>query len=249
MAEHQKFTYKSLDHIKEDVNKLGINIPITEDLEILKKSVHMGNRAIPNSLGIHPMEGCDGTAEGKPSDLTYRRYERFARGGAGLLWFEATAVVKEGRANPRQIYICSENKEEFKKLLDETLTAAKDEFGDNYRPYTVVQLTHSGRYSRPTGKPEPIIATRNPYLGRNLPEDYPLITDEELERLEDKFVEAAVLAKEKGFDAVDIKACHGYLNSELLSAFTREGKYGGSFENRTRFLLNIVDKIKDRLGD
>ena len=132
--------------------------------------------------------------------------------------------------------------------MNQSLAAAKDEFGDDHRPFTVVQLTHSGRYSRPTGEPEPIIATRNPYLGRNLPEDYPLITDEELERLEDRFVEAAVLAKEIGFDAVDIKACHGYLNSELLSAFTREGKYGGSFENRTRFLLNIIDKIKARLG-
>src|SRR5690606_34629762 len=99
------------------------------------------------------------------------------------------------------------------------------------------------------GKPAPVIATRNPSLGRNLPEDYPVISDDQLEQLEDCFLEAAVLARDIGFDAVDIKACHGYLNSELLSAFTRDGKYGGSFENRTRFLINIVDKIKDRLGD
>ncbi|MFY9176083.1 MAG: hypothetical protein WBI74_11365 [Caldicoprobacterales bacterium] len=249
MAEHAKFRYRSLDEVKEDISKLGVIIPISQDLEILKKTISMGDKIIPNSLGIHPMEGCDGTVEGKPDELTYRRYERFARGGAGLLWFEATAVVEEGRANPRQIYICPENKEDFKKLLDQALAAAREDFGHDYRPYTVVQLTHSGRYSRPTGKPAPIIATRNPYLGRDIPEDYPLITDQELERLEDKFVEAAVLAKEVGFDAVDIKACHGYLNSELLSAFTREGKYGGSFENRTRFLLNIVDKIKDGIGE
>ena len=207
---------------KEDKSKLGVIIPISQDLEILKKTISMGDKIIPNSLVIHPMEGCDGTVEGKPDELTYRRYERFARGGAGLLWFEATAVVEEGRANPRQIYICPENKEDFKKLLDQALAAAREDFGHDYRPYTVVQLTHSGRYSRPTGKPAPIIATRNPYLGRDIPEDYPLITDQELERLEDKFVEAAVLAKEVGFDAVDIKACHGYLNSELLSAFTRK---------------------------
>ena len=249
MAGHEKFSYKSLDEIKEDIKKLGINIPISEDLDVLKRTVSIGDSSIPNSLGIHPMEGCDGTAEGKPDELTYRRYERFARGGAGLLWFEATAVVNEGRANPRQIYICQENKEEFKKLLDSAIEAAKEEFGENYEPYTVVQLTHSGRYSRPIDNPAPIIATKNPYLGRNLPDDYPVITDEELEDLEDKFVEAAALAKEIGFNAVDIKACHGYLNSELLSAFTREGKYGGSFENRTRFLLNIVDKINARVGD
>lgn len=249
MADHRKFSYQSLDEIREDIERLGIDIPISDDLTVLNKSISMGSTFIPNSMGVHPMEGCDGTADGKPDELTFRRYERFAKGGAGLLWFEATAVVNEGRANPRQLYLCEGNKEDIKRLLDNAIKAAKEEFGQDYKPYTVVQLTHSGRYSRPIDKPAPIIATRNPYLNRNLPEDYPVITDEELERLEDKFVEAAALAKEIGFDAVDIKSCHGYLNSELLSAFTREGKYGGSFENRTRFLLNIIDKVKEKVGD
>ena len=165
-----------------------------------------------------------------PVTLTYRRYERFARGGAGLLWFEATAVVEEGRANPRQLYICEENKDELKRLLDRSIEAAQQEYGQGYKPYTVVQLTHSGRYSKPEGKPAPIIVTRNPYLGRNLPEDYPLITDDELKKLEDKFVEAACMARDIGFDAVDLKACHVYLNSEHLSAFTREGEYGAALK-------------------
>ncbi len=249
MSEHKRFSYNSLDEIKQDIERLGIQIPISEDLVVLKRSVAIGDTYIPNSLGVHPMEGCDGTADGKPDELTFRRYGRYAKGGAGLLWFEATAVVEEGKANSRQLYIIEDNKDEFKRLLDHTMTAAREEFGQDYRPYTVVQLTHSGRYSKPMDKPAPIIATQNPYLGRNLPEDYPVITDEELESLEDKFVEAALLAKEIGFDAVDIKCCHGYLSSELLSAFTRPGKYGGSFENRTRFLLNIVDKVKEEVGD
>ncbi|HZJ82191.1 MAG TPA: flavin oxidoreductase/NADH oxidase [Clostridia bacterium] len=246
---HEKFLYKSLDEIRQDTKKLGISIPISEDLDIFKKPVSIGKRHIPNSLGIHPMEGCDGTSKGRPDELTFRRYDRFARGGAGLLWFEATAVVHEGRANPRQLHICEDNKEDIKKLLDSSVIAAKEEFGDDHEPYTVLQLTHSGRYSRPGEQPSPIIATQNPYLNKNIPSDYPIITDAELEELEDRFVDAAVLAKEIGFHSVDIKSCHGYLNSELLSAFTREGKYGGSFENRTRFLLNIVQKVKERVGD
>ncbi|MGI5850946.1 MAG: flavin oxidoreductase/NADH oxidase [Caldicoprobacterales bacterium] len=249
MTVHEKFMYRSLDEIRADIDKFGIELPMLDDLGPLKSPISMKGTTIPNSIGIHPMEGCDGTDRGGPSDLTFRRYERFARGGAGLLWFEATAVVEEGRANPRQLYICEENKDQLKRLLDDTMEVVRQEYGQDHKPYTVVQLTHSGRYSKPEGKPAPIIATRNPYLGRNLPEDYPLITDDELKRLEDIFVEAACMAREIGFDAVDIKACHGYLNSELLSGFTREGDYGGSFENRTRFLLNIVDKIKDRLGD
>ena len=249
MKKHERFQLKDLEDLREKINALGLNIPVSDNLGILAKPVKAGDRIIPNALSVHPMEGCDGTAGGEPAELTYRRYRRFASGGAGLLWIEATAAAHEGRANPRQLYLCRQNKDAFAKLFDTISGTAASEFGPNHKIYTIVQLTHSGRYSKPEGDPAPIIATRNPYLGRNLPEDYPVIDDDQLERLEDCFVEAAVLAGEIGFDAVDIKACHGYLNSELLSAYTRDGKYGGSFENRTRFLINIVDKIKDRLGD
>lgn len=249
MKKHERFQLKDLEDLREKINALGLNIPVSDNLGILAKPVKAGDRIIPNALSVHPMEGCDGTAGGEPAELTYRRYKRFASGGAGLLWIEATAAAHEGRANPRQLYLCRQNKDAFAKLFDTISGTAASEFGPNHKIYTIVQLTHSGRYSKPEGDPAPIIATRNPYLGRNLPEDYPVIDDDQLERLEDCFVEAAVLAGEIGFDAVDIKACHGYLNSELLSAYTRDGKYGGSFENRTRFLINIVDKIKDRLGD
>lgn len=244
---HETFKYKSLDELITDAEKLNMDLPISENLGVLGESIRIGHKEVPNRLAIHPMEGADGTSDGKPDELTFRRYERFARGGAGLLWLEASAVVNEGRANPRQLYICKENQDEFKKLLEHIHSTSEGEFGR--RPYTVIQLTHSGRYSRPKDKPVPIIATPNPYLDKFLSDNYKIITDDELRELEDRFVEGAVLAKEVGFDAIDIKSCHRYLISELLSSFTREGEYGGSFENRTRFLLNVVDKIKDRLGD
>lgn len=249
MTKHKKFLYNSLEELKEDIKKFGLNIPVSENIDILKQPVYISDKCIPNALGIHAMEGCDGTLDGKPDILTFRRYDRFARGGAGLQWVEATAVVNEGRANPRQLYICKQNKAELERLHNNIIKASQEEFGNSYKPYTVLQLTHSGRYSKPKDKPMPIIAARNPYLDKNIPEDYPVIEDYELEQLEDKYVEAAELAKDIGFDAIDIKSCHRYLNSELLSAFTREGRYGGSFENRTRFLLNIVDKIKAKLGN
>lgn len=255
MVEHQRFDIDSLEELKSTIAAIGADIPLSEALSILSTPISLGKKAIPNRIIIHPMEGCDGDADGSPNNSVIRRYDRFARGGAGLLWVEATAVVSEGRANPRQLYLSRDNIDSFKGFFDGMMAASNDAWihGDgstvSLKPYTVIQLTHSGRYSRPTGKPNPIIAARNPYLDKFLPEDYRIITDSELEVLEDKFVEAAVMANEIGFDAVDIKSCHRYLNSELLSAFTREGAYGGSFENRTRFLLNIIDKIRDRLGD
>ncbi|HON08542.1 MAG TPA: FAD-dependent oxidoreductase, partial [Verrucomicrobiota bacterium] len=140
----------------------------------------------------------------------------------------------------------------FKLLVKETLKAAQDQFGDKHRPLLILQLTHSGRYSKPGRKPAPIIAHHSIYLDpiQNLPQDYPLISDDELLELEDIYVEAAQLAYESGFDGVDVKACHRYLVSELHASYTRQNSiYGGSFENRTRFFKNVVSKIKNAIPD
>lgn len=227
---------------------MRLSIPLSDDISILTNSCTVGNKKIPNRLAAQPMEGCDGMADGRPGELTLRRYRRFAKGGAGLIWFEATAVVNEGRANPCQLYLSHDNINDFRILLTDTLKAAENKYGSDRKPYTVLQLTHSGRYSRPVNEPRPVIAVNNPYLDKRFSDEIisHVISDEELEKLEDNFADAAVMAGDIGFDAVDIKSCHGYLNSELLTARMREGDYGGSFENRTRFLVNIIDKIQAR---
>ena len=249
MTDHHRFSYDSLDSLGEDIRELNVKLPLTESTGILRKPVALAQVNAPNRLLVQPMEGCDGTSDGRPGELTIRRYERFASGGAGVLWFEATAVVPEGRANPRQLYLSRDTMGDFKTMLRKSLDAVTDRFGADFRPYTVLQLTHSGRYSRPLDKPCPIIAASNPHLASKAPEPREPISDEELMALEDRYVEAAKIAGEIGFDAVDIKSCHRYLISELLSAHLREGLYGGSFENRTRFLLNIIDKIKTSCPD
>jgi NADPH-dependent glutamate synthase beta subunit-like oxidoreductase/2,4-dienoyl-CoA reductase-like NADH-dependent reductase (Old Yellow Enzyme family) len=248
-SDHAKFHFRTIDEIVRKAGELGLTIPVSENLEVLGEPVKLSWAEIPNSLGIHAMEGCDGTRGGGPGELTYRRYRRFASGGAGLLWGEATAVVEEGRANRRQLWIRDENLGEFRTLRQEMRDAARSVSPD-HRPVTVVQLTHSGRYSKPRGKAQPVIAHHSPYLdpAHGLPADYPLITDGELDALQDKYVQAARLARDAGFDAVDVKACHGYLVYELLGAFTRENsKYGGSFENRTRFLREVCARIREEV--
>ena len=135
-------------------------------------------------------------------------------------------------------------------MLEEAKAKAAESMGSDHAPFCVLQLTHSGRYSRPIGQPEPIIAHHDATLdlAHGLPADYSLVTDDELERIEDAFVAAAKIAFEIGFDSVDIKSCHRYLMNELLAAHTREGRYGGSYENRTRLLKNIMGKIQAELG-
>jgi 2,4-dienoyl-CoA reductase (NADPH2) len=241
MPGHESFHFKSLDALNAAIVALGLEIQTDADVSPLNEPAGCGALRLPNRFVVLPMEGCDGLPDGSPGELTLRRYRRFAAGGAGLLWFEATAVVPEGRANPRQLWLHRNNVPAFARMLEESIAAAPT------RPFTVVQLTHSGRYSRPERAPRPVIAHRSPYLDpiHKLGPDYPLVTDDELERLEDAYVDAARFARAAGFDAVDVKACHRYLVSELHASHTREGRYGGSFENRTRFFRNVVMKIRD----
>jgi 2,4-dienoyl-CoA reductase (NADPH2) len=257
-----EFRLRDTEDLKQLNKTLGVNVEAIEDVSILNKPVKLGKLVIPNSLAMHPMEGCDGDSLGRPGKLTLRRYKRFAAGGAGLIWAEATAVVPEGRANPRQLWIHAKNKESFAAMVKMMRKTAAESMGSNHKPVIVLQLTHSGRYSKPEGKAHPIIAQRDPYRDplapqpkpdsnrkNRIPEDWPLVTDEYLDKLRDAYVEAARIAFEVGFDAVDIKSCHGYLINELFGCRSRKGKYGGSFENRTRFPLQVIDKIHQELGE
>ncbi len=238
---------KDLESFNEICSQYGVTLPVCNDAQILKQPVTVDGKKIPNRIVYQAMEGCDGTADGDLGELTRRRYLRFARGGAGLIWFEATAVKKEGRANPRQMFISEENKESYKKFVEEVKSTCLKENG--YEPIIVMQLTHSGRYSKPNGYPEPIIAYNSPVYEKEPIDKSRIITDGELDALQDLYVKSALLAKEAGFDGVDIKSCHRYLLSELLSAYTREGKYGGSYENRTRMLKETIKKVKAAVGE
>ncbi len=247
----RRFTYKSLAEIEQAARELGCeSVAFEPDVarvrEVLARPVAVGAFRVGNSICIHPMEGCDGDLDGRPGELTWRRYGRFARGGAKLVWFEATAVREDGRANTRQLWIRQQNWEDFARILDMLRRAHRETYGTSDDLLEPIQLTHSGRYS----VPRKILAYHHPLVDRKFgtPPDYPLITDGELERLEDDYVAAARLAVRAGFRAIDVKVTHGYLLSELTGAKLRDGRYGGSLENRIRMPLNILRKIRDAVG-
>ena len=232
--------YFSKEDLFKDKESLGVNIPYSPDTSILSEPLKIKGKTIPNRLACQPMEGCDGTSDGRPDELTLRRYDRFAKGGAGLIWYEATAVMKEARANPRQLYLTTDNISSFERQVYDIKNTCVKENG--YEPVIIMQATHSGRYSKPEGVPAPIIAYNNEVLEKDNPIDKSrIVTDEYLDSVKEALVNSSVLAKKAGFDGVDIKCCHRYLNSELLSAYQREGRYGGSLENRTRLLREAVE--------
>ncbi|MBE6956517.1 MAG: flavin oxidoreductase/NADH oxidase [Ruminococcaceae bacterium] len=226
---------------------LGLNLPYSENTDLLAAPLSVGKLTIPNRLACQAMEGCDGTADGSPDELTVRRYDRFAAGGAGLIWFEATAVLPEGRANPRQLYIHKGNLDNFKRQVERIKETGLKTNG--FEPVVIMQATHSGRYSKPEGTPAPLIAYNNPIFEGDSPISADrIVTDDYLDTVRNALVEGSALAQQAGFDGVDIKACHRYLNSELLSAYHRPGKYGGSLENRTRLLREGIAGAMERCG-
>lgn len=229
-------TQKELERLCIDA---GVTLPVSDDTSVLKAPLTVNGKTVSNRLVYQAMEGCDGTREGAPDELTIRRYMRFAEGGAGIVWFEATAVLKEGRANPRQMYINNNTLDSFKKIVADIKERCLKTNG--YEPLVICQLTHSGRYSKPEGTPAPLIAYNNPLFEKDNPIDKSrILTDEYLDRVGEALVNGALLAQKAGFDGGDIKCCHRYLLCELLSAYNREGRYGGSFENRTRLLRDSV---------
>ena len=240
---HEKFTYKSLEEIQAKAEKLGVHLPFATDTAALKEPLSFGKVTLPNRMGIAPMEGADGLADGSPSELTLRRYEREAVGESGMIWFEAISIVPEGRSSAHQLMLTEENLEAYKQFTYKVKEAGRKANG--FAPFLVMQANHSGRYSNPGGKPAPLIAYRHPdYEKLRKADDSCIVSDDYLKSLEEKLGQAALLAKKAGFDAVDIKSCHGYLLAELTSAYNRKGQYGGSFENRTRLLRNGIAAAK-----
>lgn len=239
--------YMNAENFKKENADLGADLPYAEELGILGEKTVVNGKTVHNRLACQAMEGCDGTADGRPDELTRRRYRRFAEGGAGIIWFEATAVLPEARANPRQLYINENTLDSFKKQVEEIRETAVKKNG--YAPLIIMQATHSGRYSKPGGRPEPLIAYNNPIFEKDAPiSPDRIVSDEYLDRVGEALVNGARLAEKAGFDGVDIKCCHRYLNSELLSAYERAGRYGGSFENRTRLLRESIKGAIEACG-
>lgn len=222
----------------------GFLFPYTKDTTILGAPVEIPDWGITlkNSISTHPMEGGDCEEDGTPTEYTMYRGELLAKSGAGLIWTEAMAVQEDGKGNSHTQWITKDNVDGYKRLV-EHMRSVDDE------TVIISQLTHSGRFSKPHNKQEPITAVFNPhYMSVPTTEDTPIVSDDYLDRAMENFVEAARLCKEAGYDGVDVKACHGYLTTDLLCAYNRPGKYGGSLENRMRFLLETFDRIHDVCG-
>ena len=251
---------KTAQDFEAYLKELGIEIPYEPVVESGERSplaqpYTMNNgRKIGNHFAILPMEGWDGTPDGQPTENTLRRWTNFGLSGAKLIWGgEAVAVRHDGRANPNQLMIRDHTLAGLEKLRKTLIQTHQDHFGRSDDLLVGLQLTHSGRFARPNVKTrlEPKILYHHPLLEQiyNVDPNLPVLADAEIEAIIAEFVRAARQAFELGYAFVDIKHCHGYLGHEFLSAYQRPGPYGGSFENRTRFVRTIIEGIRSEVPD
>lgn len=248
---------KTVADFRQFVASLGIELPCEDAIAAGADSplaqpapdVLINGKRIGNRYAIHPMEGWDGTTTGGVTEEMRRRWQRFGESGAKLICgAEAMAVRPDGRANPNQLIITEENRAGLAELVGLLKQAHLDKYGSTDDLVVGFQLTHSGRFCRPNDKKhwESRVAFRHPILDKkfNVASDAQVLPDAEVEELIQCYIRAAKIAWDVGADFVDIKHCHGYLLHEFLGAHTRPGKYGGSFENRTRVLREIVEGIR-----
>jgi 2,4-dienoyl-CoA reductase-like NADH-dependent reductase (Old Yellow Enzyme family) len=247
-------SFKTPQALRDYLRSLRIDFSLDDEIlpaptsPLAAPLVH-GARSIGNRFAILPMEGWDATADGRPTEYVRRRWRHFGRSGGKLIWGgEAVAVRPDGRANPNQLLINPATLGELEALRREMVRAHVEACGSADDLYVGLQLTHSGRFAKPHShfKMEPIILYRHPILDRRfgIGPDHPLLSDTQIAELVGDYVRAAAAAQRIGFDFVDFKHCHGYLGHEFLSAHTRPGPYGGSFENRTRFLREVIAGIR-----
>ncbi|MBI3875381.1 MAG: NADH:flavin oxidoreductase, partial [Verrucomicrobia bacterium] len=249
---------KTVEDFRRHVASLGIELPCEDTIVAGSSSplaqplpgVTINGKRLNNRWAVQPMEGWDGTASGGVTDEVRRRWQRFGESGAKLIYGgEAMAVRPDGRANPNQLIISEANKAGLAELREILLHAHRERFGNADDDVVVgFQLTHSGRFCKPNDKfrTEPRVAYRHPILDAkfNVTSDAQVLSDDEVERLIEAYVAAAKIAWDAGADFVDLKHCHGYLLHEFLGAHTRPGKFGGTFENRTRILRDIIAGIR-----
>lgn len=251
---------RSVEEFRTRLEQLGLDLPVDETCltaaagSPLAEPMEVGGFHLGNRWCIHPMEGWDANSDGSPSEHTLRRWRRFGLSGAKLIWGgEAAAVRLDGRANPHQTTALAQNRSGLAALLAELKAGHREQTGSLDGLLVGLQLTHSGRFSKPNEKTraEPRIAYHHPLLDEKFqidPADDSVVwTDAELEELIDDYVAAARVASEVGFQFVDVKACHGYLLHEFLSARRRPGKFGGDLAGRSRLLLEIIRRVREEI--
>ncbi len=259
MSNYRKvIEFKTVADFREYLAQENFAIPLVDVVPsdgsaALAQPIQAFGQRIGNRWAILPMEGWDCLPDGSPSEYTRRRWLHFASSGAKLIYgTEAAAVMTSGRSNPRQLMAVPDTTKAMQKLCREMRQLHRDKFGCDEDLCIGLQLTHSGRFSHPhdDAKREAVTAYAHPLLDKKFANTAAnVLSDDQVGEIIEHFITAAKVAQEAGFNFIDFKHAHGYLGHEFLTAHERPGRYGGSWENRTRFFREVAAGIKKACPD
>ncbi len=199
----------------------------------LSRTLKIGGLEAKNRFCIQPMECGNGDLKGGFTKDTLRRYEDLFRGGAGVVVMESVTLQYESRAREHQLLLDVEDLHN-RKMWESFVKEMKAKYPD---PIFIVQLNHSGELSDTAFSKRVCVKPRKDWGGELLDSAY-------VDKTIEKFAEAAKFLYEIGCDGVDLKFCHGYLGTQILRPYNdRIWKYGGSWENRSRFAFDMCEKV------
>jgi len=204
--------------------------------DTLLSPIQIGTKTCKNRFFIQAMECNDEDETGNPSPSTTDRYRKLFDGEAGLVSLEAVSVTRESRSRDNQLMIMEPNREPLGKFVRNVKEANPDTL-------FIFQLTHSGELSNPNFSRRVTVNPLHGYGGD-------LLTEDDVDKILDSFVLAAEIAHDAGADGIDMKLCHGYFGTQILRPHnSRKWKYGGSWENRSRFAFELFERIQKRVNN
>ncbi len=205
-------------------------------IEWLARPIAIGKKTAPNRIVYQPTEANNCDAQGSVTEHTLRKYQALARGRPGIIHIESSDVTTRTQARSNRLLILDHNMPGLEKLVKEIRKI-------NSTSLVVFQLSHAGRLSDPVFKP-PMYVYRVADGGNGI------MTLQDIEQTREEFVSAARRAWQVGADGVDFKQAHSFIGDDFLHpANTRPDRYGGSWENRTRFFRETLERMREEISD
>lgn len=202
----------------------------------LLKPIKIGKGFSENRFVVNAVECCDSDIDGNPSEKTYARYSKYFSGGSGVIILEAITITDESKSTKYQLSLLPGNEKALTKFVSEMKKI-------NPKTLFFFQLTHSGELSNEDFSRRFCVKPLPGFGGK-------LLTEDDAEKIIDLFVQSAKIAHAAGADGIDLKLCHGYLTSQFIRPYNdRKWKFGGSWENRTRFPYTIFERLQKAIND
>lgn len=228
-----------IQELREEASDVGVFFPIQNETDALNAKASLQQLPIENRRVLMMQFGKDATVDGAPSALTVKRYtDAILTQSHGIVVLEPVAISQDARESEADLVFIEKNADSFRALIEAIRSTSKNAYG--FEPVIVILLHHAGHHAL-----QPAAFDRS----TTLPTNAPLLDDDALTPILIACCDAAKLAETIGIDGIGINAADRSLFGESLAAFHRSGKFGGDFDDRTKFVRDCYTAMKMVVSD